>query len=70
MTFKDNQHSETASNPVAEKTPHACYRLDGILYVPHYKKPWIFVGPGSVEVKETRLKALNAHPVIVNLWPR
>jgi hypothetical protein len=54
----------------AQRQPHACYRLDGLPYVPHYSKPSVFVAPGGKALTEKTLKSKSASPVIMHLWPR
>lgn len=43
-----NEVTMKTSDSKMSTHPAKCYRLNGILYVPHYKKPGQFVGPGFV----------------------
>lgn len=52
------------------------YRLGKIVYVPHYRRPSEFVGPGYHEEKnkvsysERALLEIGATPEQMFLWPR
>jgi hypothetical protein len=47
-------------------------RVGGVLYLPHYTKPGVFVGPGQPppEFKWSELEAQGAVPERVFLWSR
>jgi hypothetical protein len=52
-----------------------CYRVAQIIYVPHYRNPHVFVGPGYPKLNITRfsedeLKSCGAVPIKRMLWPR
>lgn len=70
-----------ATQDQANKTiaPHdlmTVYRLGQIVYVPHYRRPTEFVGPGFHEEKnrvtysESELYDAGAIPEQMFLWPR
>jgi hypothetical protein len=46
--------------------------LNGIMHVPHYQKPGVFVGPGrdSPERSASQLMMAGAIPKSYPLWPR
>ena len=65
-----------------EHTWATCYKLGDILFVPHYKRIGVFVGPGhqefdkipvpnrSIEYSEMELISLGATKVQESLWKR
>ena len=54
------------------KSAQKAMRLGGVLYLPHYQKPGVFVGPGQLppEFKWSELEAQGAIPERAFLWPR
>lgn len=54
----------------ARRTEQRCYEMDGLLYVPHYTRDGVYVGPGQRERTLTALQVERAQPVMRGLWPR
>jgi hypothetical protein len=50
-------------------------RLDGVNYLPHYRLPYTYVGPGygrlnMHEYTQADLESIGGYPVRMHLWPR
>ena len=50
-------------------------RLDGVYYLPHYRLPYTYVGPGYgrlnfLEYTQADLQTIGGFPVRMHLWPR
>lgn len=54
----------------AERFPTRCYAIGGVVYVPHYTMPTVYVGPGGRTVPLSALMAHDAQPETLNLWAR
>lgn len=59
-------------DPWEQPSEHTAMRVNGVLYLPHYQKPGVFVGPGRPppEFKWGELEAQGAIPERVFLWSR
>lgn len=67
--------SLSLQNSMVETHETICYRLNDVLYVPHYRNGAIFVGPGYPRVTRRRysaeeLLARGAVPVTEMMWSR
>lgn len=71
MTDTQNTHTESKEEVFSIR----CYELDGIVYVPHYKHPNSYVGPGygkqhNNEYSAYMLERRGAKPRYEVLWKR
>lgn len=57
--------------PQLETTePTVAYELAGVLWVPHYRLPLVYVAPGGVTATQDQLLAQGATERIEQLWER
>ena len=68
------QKNEEKEDPKAELVMTPCYSLNGILYVPHYKKQtYVRPGYGRTHLEEyswLALLSLGAKKIMTPLWDR
>ena len=65
-----------AEHTIAERVETVCYRVRDVLYVPHYKTPKAYVGPGYIGKRDQftltkeQLHEMGGVPEPHFLWPR
>ena len=47
-----------------------CLAFNGLIFVPHYEREDLYVGPGGVNIIGAYLRALGAITQHLMLWPR
>jgi len=61
-------------NKIAETVPQPVFYLEDQLFLPHYRDPDKWVGPGSPDVRQEfsddELIAMGARSEQMNLWQR